>query len=460
MGSNVPASIFKAYDIRGIVGDTLNEEVVYNIGRAIGSEAHARQQKSIAVARDGRLSGGLFVAALTRGLRDAGRDVIDVGMVPTPLLYFATHHLDIGSGVMVTGSHNPSNYNGFKMVLGGETLAEEAIQGLRKRMEQDDYYEGDEGAYRALDIVPDYFACVLDDIRLTSQLKVVVDCGNGVAGVVAPQLLSRLGCDVIELFCDVDGNFPNHHPDPSQPENLQDMIAAVKACNADLGFAFDGDGDRLGVVDASGHVIWPDRQMMLYAADVLSRNPGAEIIYDIKCSNHLGRVIEAHGGKPLMWKTGHSLIKAKMKESGALLAGEMSGHIFFKERWYGFDDGIYTGARLLEILTTSDVVPKELFATLPEAFSTPELQVKMEEGEHHAFIKRFIAEVSFDDGEINTIDGMRVDFGDGWGLVRASNTTPCLVIRFEADSEDALNRIQDAFRKAMLGIRPGLTLPF
>jgi len=460
MGNQVSASIFKAYDIRGVVGDTLTEDVVYNIGRAIGSEAHARQQKTVAVARDGRLSGGLFVAALTRGLRDSGRDVIDVGMVPTPLLYFATHHLGIGSGVMVTGSHNPTNYNGFKMVLAGETLAEEAIQDLRRRVEQDDYFEGEEGAYRSLDIIPDYLACVLDDIKLPTQLKVVVDCGNGVAGVIAPQLLKKLGCDVIELFCEVDGNFPNHHPDPSQPKNLEDMIRAVKAYDADLGFAFDGDGDRLGVVDASGHVIWPDRQMMLYAIDVLSRNPGAEIIYDIKCSNHLGKVIEQHGGKPLMWKTGHSLIKAKMKETGALLAGEMSGHIFFKERWYGFDDGIYTGARLLEILTKSDVVPKDLFARLPEAFSTPELQVKMKEGAHHDFIKRFLAEVSFDDGEVNTIDGMRVDFGDGWGLVRASNTTPCLVIRFEADNEDALRRIQAMFKTEMLTIAPDLVIPF
>lgn len=460
MSSKVPASIFKAYDIRGIVGDTLSEDVVYKIGRAIGSEAHARQQKTVAVARDGRLSGALFVSALTRGLRDSGRDVIDIGMVPTPLLYFAAHYLDIGSGVMVTGSHNPSNYNGFKMMLGGETLAEEAIQGLRQRIEQDDFHEGDEGAYRSLDIIPDYLACVLDDIKLPSQLKVVVDCGNGVAGVIAPQLLRKLGCDVIELFCEVDGNFPNHHPDPSQPKNLQDMIKAVEAYNADLGFAFDGDGDRLGVVDATGHVIWPDRQMMLYAIDVLSRNPGAEIIYDIKCSSHLGKVIEAHGGKAQMWKTGHSLIKAKMKESGALLAGEMSGHIFFKERWYGFDDGIYTGARLLEILTTSDVVPKDLFASLPESCNTPELQVKMEEGEHHAFIRRFVAEVKFDDGKINTIDGMRVDFDDGWGLVRASNTTPCLVIRFEADSDDALKRIQGVFRSAMLGVDASLNLPF
>jgi len=460
MGNRVSASIFKAYDIRGVVGDTLTEDVVYNIGRAIGSEAHARQQKTVAVARDGRLSGGLFVAALTQGLRDSGRDVIDVGMVPTPLLYFATHHLGIDSGVMVTGSHNPVNYNGFKMVLAGETLAEEAIQGLRRRVEQGDYFEGEEGAYRSLDIIPDYLACVLNDIKLPTQLKVVVDCGNGVAGVIAPQLLKKLGCDVIELFCEVDGNFPNHHPDPSQPKNLEDMIHAVKAYNADLGFAFDGDGDRLGVVDASGHVIWPDRQMMLYAIDVLSRNPGAEIIYDIKCSNHLGKVIEQHGGKPLMWKTGHSLIKAKMKETGALLAGEMSGHIFFKERWYGFDDGIYTGARLLEILTKSELVPKDLFASLPEAFSTPELQVKMKEGSHHAFIKRFLAEVSFDDGVVNTIDGMRVDFGDGWGLVRASNTTPCLVIRFEADNEDALHRIQAMFKTEMLKIAPDLVIPF
>ncbi len=460
MSSHISAAIFKAYDIRGVVGDTLSDEVVYEIGRAIGSEAHARGQQTVAVARDGRLSGAAFVAALTQGLRDTGRDVIDLGMVPTPLLYFATHHLGIDSGVMVTGSHNPANYNGFKMVLAGETLAEEAIQGLRRRIEQGDYHEGDEGAYRALDIMPDYVARVVGDIKLVSSLKVVVDCGNGVAGMIAPALFRKLGCDVIELFCEVDGHFPNHHPDPSQPENLQDMIRAVKAYDADLGFAFDGDGDRLGVVDSSGHVIWPDRQMMLYAADVLARNPGAEIIYDIKCSNHLGKVIEAHGGKPLMWKTGHSLIKAKMKETGALLAGEMSGHIFFKERWYGFDDGLYTGARLLEILTASEQLPMEQFSALPEAYSTPELQVKMNEGEHHTFIKRFVAEANFEGGEINTIDGIRVDFGDGWGLVRASNTTPCLVIRFEADSEEVLKRIQNKFRQAILAIAPTLALPF
>lgn len=460
MARNISASIFKAYDIRGIVGDTLTDDTVYEIGRAIGSEAHTRNQQNVAVARDGRLSGGNFVAALTSGLRDSGRDVIDIGMVPTPLLYFATHHLNIGSGVMVTGSHNPSNYNGFKMVLGGETLAEEAIQGLRRRIEEDDYYNGGEGAYKSLDIIRDYINRVVVDIKLKHRLKVVVDCGNGVAGVVAPELLRRLGCDVIELYCDVDGTFPNHHPDPSQPKNLQDVIKAVAAYNADLGFAFDGDGDRLGVVDSSGHVIWPDRQMMLYAADVLSRHPGARIIYDIKCSSHLGRAIAEKGGKALMWKTGHSLIKAKMKASGALLAGEMSGHIFFKERWYGFDDGIYTGARLLEILAASALPPKELFATLPESHSTPELQVKMKEGEHHAFIKRFMEETTFDEGVVTTIDGMRVDFSDGWGLVRASNTTPCLVIRFEADSEDALKRIQTLFGDAMLKVDDSLNLPF
>ena len=454
-----PASIFKAYDIRGIVGETLTPEVVRHIGRAIGSAAAARGQQAVAVARDGRLSGPDFVAALSEGLQAAGRHVIDLGCVPTPLLYFATHVLDTRSGVMVTGSHNPPDYNGFKIVIDGETLSGEAIQDLRRRILAADYADG-AGSRSSLDILPRYLARVTEDVRPARPLKVVVDCGNGVAGGAAPRLLRELGCEVRELFCEGDGRFPNHHPDPSQTENLQDLIRAVGEGGADLGLAFDGDGDRLGVVDATGRIIWPDRQMMLYAADILDRHPGAEIIYDVKCSRHLHAVIEAHGGRPCMWKTGHSLIKAKMKADGALLAGEMSGHIFFKERWYGFDDALYTAARLLEILARDPRPPVEVFAALPDAVSTPELRVDMAEGEHFRFMERFAAEARFPDARVSTIDGIRADFADGWGLIRPSNTTPSLIIRFEADDEAALARIQQQFREAIAAVDPGLELPF
>ena len=457
----VAASIFKAYDIRGIVGQTLTEAVVEALGRAIGSEAHDRGLSAVAVARDGRLSGPGFLAALARGIRATGTDVIDIGLAPTPLLYYATHALGTGTGVMVTGSHNPPDYNGFKIMIGGETLSGEGIQRLRRRIEAGDFAAGGtEGGYRAVSIGEDYIRRVAGDIRLKRPLKLVVDCGNGVAGAIAPQLLRALGCQPVELFCEVDGRFPHHHPDPSQPENLEDLIRAVKEHEADLGLAFDGDGDRLGVIDGAGRVIWPDRQMMLYAADVLARNPGAEIIFDVKCSRHLARVIERHGGRPLMWRTGHSLIKAKMKESGAPLAGEMSGHIFFKERWYGFDDALYTAARLLEILSAQSRPPAEVFAELPDAVSTPELRVDFTEGAHHAFMEKFLAATRFPAAKLSTIDGLRADFPDGWGLVRASNTTPCLIIRFEADDVAALGRVQEKFRQALLAIDPALRLPF
>ena len=455
----VSPSIFKAYDIRGIVGETLTEAVVYEIGRAIASEAAARAQGSVIVARDGRLSGPDFVAALGRGIRDSGLDVIDLGMVPTPLLYFATHTLATRSGVMVTGSHNPPAYNGFKIVIDGETLSGDTIQSLRQRIEQQDYTRG-AGQYTTQDLLAAYIERISTDIHLARPLKLVVDCGNGVAGVVAPRLLAALGCQLSELFCEVDGNFPNHHPDPSQTENLQDLVQAVSNQGADLGLAFDGDGDRLGVVDANGTVIWPDRQMMLYATDILARHPGAEIIYDVKCSRHLGRVIAEQGGRPLMWKTGHSLIKAKMKESGALLAGEMSGHIFFKERWYGFDDALYTAARLLEILAADQRAPAQVFAALPDAVCTPELRVEMKEGEHFRFMEELCSQRLFSDAKVSTIDGIRAEFSDGWGLIRASNTTPSLIIRFEADTAEALQRIQKTFRTAILAIDPSLKLPF
>ncbi len=455
------ASIFKAYDIRGIVGQTLDEDIVYAIGRAIGSEARARGLSAVAVARDGRLSGPGFLAALSRGLRATGTDVIDIGLAPTPLLYYAAHTLGAGSGVMVTGSHNPPEYNGFKIMIGGETLAGDDIQRLRLRIESGDLIAGErEGGYRTHAIGADYIQRVAGDVSLKRPLKLVVDCGNGVAGAIAPDLLRALGCRPIELFCEVDGNFPNHHPDPSQPENLVDLIQAVREHKADLGLAFDGDGDRLGVIDGTGRVIWPDRQMMLYAIDVLGRNPGAEIIFDVKCSRHLARVIEEHGGRPLMWRTGHSLVKAKMKETGAPLAGEMSGHIFFKERWYGFDDALYTAARLLEILAGQPRPAAEVFAGLPDAVSTPELRVDFAEGMHHAFMERFLAATRFPGAKLSTIDGLRADFPDGWGLVRASNTTPCLIIRFEADDAAALGRVQEAFRRALFAIDPALVLPF
>ncbi|NOZ52189.1 MAG: phosphomannomutase/phosphoglucomutase [Gammaproteobacteria bacterium] len=441
----IEASIFKAYDIRGIVNETLTENAVYQIGLAIGSEANARGEQHIYVGRDGRLSGPTLIKALTQGLLDSGRDVTNIGMVPTPVLYFAAYHLGSGSGIMLTGSHNPPNYNGLKMVLGGETLAGEAIQMLRQRIENKNLDTG-AGSYKAEDVTSAYLDAVLNDVKLARPLKVAVDCGNGVAGSIAPQLLKGLGCEIIELFCDVDGNFPNHHPDPSQMENLQDLISAVIGQQADIGLAFDGDGDRLGVITPDGNIIWADRQMMLYAQDVLSRNPGGDIIFDIKCTTHLARIIKEAGGNPIMWKTGHSFIKAKLKESGALLAGEMSGHIFFKERWYGFDDALYTAARLLEILANDQRNATEIFDALPNSVNTPELKLDMEEGEHFKLIERMVANAQFGNAKITTIDGIRADFDDGFGLVRASNTTPCLVYRFESETQEGLERIKDQFR--------------
>ena len=456
----IDASIFKAYDIRGIVDKTLTENAVYQIGLAIGTEAKVRGQQHIYVGRDGRLSGPMLIKALTQGLLDSGRDVTDVGMVPTPLLYFAAYHLGTGSGIMLTGSHNPPDYNGLKMVLGGETLAGETIQALRQRIENKDTGTG-AGNYNTEDVVPAYLDAVLGDVKLDRKLKIVVDCGNGVAGSVAPQLFKGLGCDITELFCDVDGNFPNHHPDPSQTENLQDLISAVTREQADIGLAFDGDGDRLGVITPDGKIIWADRQMMLYAQDVLSRNPGGDIIFDIKCTTHLAHIIKEAGGNPIMWKTGHSFIKAKLRETGALLAGEMSGHIFFKERWYGFDDALYTAARLLEILAKDSRSATEIFAALPNSINTPELKLDMEEGEHFKLIERMVANAQFGNAKITTIDGIRADFDDGFGLVRASNTTPCLVFRFESETEEGLERIKDQFRVlAEAQATTPITLPF
>ncbi|PRP70256.1 phosphomannomutase/phosphoglucomutase [Chromobacterium amazonense] len=451
--------IFKAYDIRGIVGKTLTAAVAQQIGQAIGSEAKARKVKAIVIGRDGRLSGPELSESLAAGIRSAGVDVIDVGRVATPMLYFAAHQLGTLSGVMVTGSHNPPDYNGFKMMLGGDTLAGEDIQKLYQRIVDGNLAEG-EGSYRTEDIAEAYFERITSDIKLERPLNIVVDSGNGVAGAFAPLLYRRLGCKVRELFCDVDGNFPNHHPDPAKPENLKDVIEALQKTDAELGLAFDGDGDRLGVVTKDGNIIWPDRQLMLYAADVLERNPKAKVIFDVKSTRLLKPWIKKNGGVPVMARTGHSFIKAKIKETGALLAGEMSGHVFFKERWYGFDDGIYTGARLLEVLSRVED-PSELLNALPNAVSTPELNLKMaKEGENHSLIAKLQETAQFDGAEeVNTLDGLRVEYKDGFGLARASNTTPVIVLRFEADNEEALERIKGDFRR-VLATATDAKLPF
>ncbi len=456
---NLPADIFRAYDIRGVAGSELSPELVFQLGRAIGSEAAAQGEQSIIIARDGRTSSPDIAAELCRGLMASGRDVVDIGVVPTPVLYFATHFLGSDSGVMVTGSHNPPDYNGFKIVIAGDALTGEAIQGLKKRMESGSFTEG-KGSRQEQDLVPDYLGRITEDVQLSRPLKVAVDCGNGVAGVLAPALLQALGCEVVELFCEVNGNFPNHHPDPGKPENLQDLVAAVKSKQADIGIAFDGDGDRLGVVDSSGKIIWPDRLLILLAQDVLSRQPGVDIIYDIKSTRHLAGAILGSGGRPLMWKTGHSLIKAKLKESGAMLAGEMSGHIFFKERWYGFDDGVYAAARLLEILSTDARSSAEIFAEIPESPSTPELAMPLTESAKFALLKKLRAGGGIPGAKLITIDGIRAEFERGWGLIRPSNTTPSVIFRFEAEDETELQKIQQLFREQLLEIDPNLKIPF
>ena len=457
--ASVSKGLFRAYDIRGIVGKDLSEDVAEQIGHAIGSEAVDRGCQQIVVARDGRLSGPALQEAIQRGIMRSGADVIDIGAVPTGVLYFATHHLQTGCGVMVTGSHNPPDYNGFKIVLDGETLYGESITDLYDRIVSGRLGEG-QGEMQHADIVEDYIEAIAGDVQLEEPIKVVADAGNGIAGAIAPRLLEAVGCEVIPLHCEVDGNFPNHHPDPSVPENLKDLIAAVKEHEADIGVAFDGDGDRLGVVTPSGAIIYPDRLLMLLAMDVLSRNPGGTVIYDVKCTGKLAGIIVGHGGTPMMYKTGHSLIKARMKETGAVLGGEMSGHFFIQERWYGFDDGIYSAARLLEVLAFDPRSPGDVLEALPDGVSTPELKLAMNEGEHHAFMKKFAAEAKFEGARITDIDGIRADFPDGWGLVRPSNTTPILVLRFEADDEEALERIKELFRAQLLAQDPGLELPF
>jgi phosphomannomutase/phosphoglucomutase len=446
----IAPEIFKAYDIRGIVGRTLTPETVELIGHAIGSEAVARGQSRVVIGYDGRLSGPSLAAALAAGIRKSGIGVIDIGRVTTPMVYFAAHHLKTGSGVAVTGSHNPPDYNGLKMVLGGETLAGEAVQKLRLRIESGDLAHG----------AGDYIERIGGDVKLARPMKLVVDCGNGVPGAFAPALYRRLGCEVSELYCEVDGNFPNHHPDPSQPANLKDVQRALAQGKGEIGFAFDGDGDRLGVVTQRGNVIFPDRQLMLFAADVLKRQPGAQIIFDVKSTRNLAPWIRQHGGTPVLWKTGHSFIKKKLQESGAALAGEMSGHFFFRERWYGFDDALYAGARLLEILSR-EADPGAVLEALPDAVNTPELHLKLVEGENYTLIEKLGKTARFEGArEVITIDGLRVEYADGFGLARPSNTTPVVVLRFEADNAAALERIQGDFRRAILAVKPDAKLPF
>lgn len=449
--------IFRAYDIRGIVGQSLTDATVYHIGRAFAAAAAARNIREVVVAADGRLSGPSLKQILTQGLTDSGCQVLDIGYVPTPVLYFAAHQRDDQTGIMITGSHNPADYNGFKMMLGGETLSGDQIQDLARCIERQAYVDGT-GATQPLAIERAYSERILKDINLKRPMKVVLDCGNGIAGGIAPDLLEQLGCEVIPLFCEVDGTFPNHHPDPGKLKNLQDAIAAVKEHQADLGLAFDGDGDRVGVITPSGHVVYPDRVMMLFAEDVLSRNPGAEILFDVKCSRLLPQVIEQAGGKATMWKTGHSLIKRQMKACGALLAGEMSGHIFFKERWYGFDDGLYSAARLLEILSGRDEDADAIFSAYPEDISTPEINIEVREDNKFTLVEA-LQQVEFPGGSVSHIDGVRVDYADGWGLMRASNTTPVLVLRFEAENDAALSRIKHEFQSRLSAIDPGLLIP-
>ncbi|MCK7592538.1 phosphomannomutase/phosphoglucomutase [Pseudomarimonas salicorniae] len=456
----VDRSIFRAYDIRGVVGKSLDTGIAKLIGQAIGSTLREQGLREIVVGRDGRLSGPDLSKALIEGLRSTGCDVVDIGLAPTPVVYFASYQLGTGSCVAVTGSHNPPDYNGFKIVLGGETLSGDAITALYERISENRLHSDQPGGLQEQAMGRDYVDRISSDVQLERRMKVVVDCGNGVAGAVAPEVLEAIGAAADGLYCEVDGEFPNHHPDPSDPHNLADLITSVKRTGAELGLAFDGDGDRLGVVTRSGKIIYPDRVLMLFAQDVLSRNPGAAVIYDVKCTGHLSGQILRHGGSPIMWKTGHSLIKAKMRETAAELAGEMSGHFFFKERWYGFDDGIYAAARLLEILATDDRDPDEIFAELPDSVSTPELKVEMEEGEHYAFMERFREKARFEGAKVFTIDGVRADWSDGWGLVRCSNTTPCLVLRFDGDSEQALARIQETYREQLLAVDPKLKLPF
>lgn len=455
----IPKEIFKAYDIRGIVGKTLTTEIVEKIGQALGSEALARNQTDIVIGRDGRLSGPELADALAHGIQKSGVNVIDLGRVATPMAYFAAHQLGCHSAAMVTGSHNPPEYNGIKMVLADETLSNDAIQDLRSRIEASHFSQG-RGHYRQYDIADEYLRRISGDVTLARPMKIAIDAGNGVAGAFAPALYRALGCTVEELHCEVDGHFPNHHPDPSVPANLVDLADHLRNSDAEIGLAFDGDGDRLGVVTKDGRIIFPDRQLMLFADDVLSRNPGALVIYDIKSTRNLHAWISQRGGKPLMWKSGHSLIKAKMRETGALLAGEFSGHIFFKDRWYGFDDGLYAGARLLEYLSRQADIDATLHA-LPDSVCTPELHISMREGEAHQLITKLQQSAQFQGAlKVITLDGLRVEYADGFGLVRASNTTPSVVLRFEADDDKSMKYIQESMQSALKAAAPEREVSF
>ena len=456
----VDPGIFRAYDIRGIVGTSLSVEVAELIGLAIGSVMRDEDLTDIVVGRDGRLSGPDLAGGLIEGLRKAGRNVIDIGLAPTPVAYFGAYHLRAGSCVAVTGSHNPPDYNGFKIVVGGETLSGATITDLYTRISEGRLHSAERGGLTQREIAEDYVQRIAGDVQLARPLKVVVDAGNGVAGEIAPVLLEAIGAEVVPLYCDIDGTFPNHHPDPSEPDNLLDLASTVKRFEADLGLAFDGDGDRVGVVTNTGTIIYPDRLLMLFAKDVVSRNPGADIIFDVKCTRRLIALISGYGGRPVMWKTGHSLIKKKMKETGALLAGEMSGHVFFKERWFGFDDGIYSAARLLEILSQDQRDSEHVFSAFPSDISTPEINITVTEDSKFAIIEALQRDAQWGEGNITTLDGVRVDYPKGWGLVRASNTTPVLVLRFEADTEEELERIKTVFRNQLKAVDSSLPVPF
>lgn len=461
MAETISRSIFKAYDIRGIVDKTLTEEVCEKVGMALGTLAQKKNVSHICVGRDGRLSGPRLQAALMKGIRKAGVGVYDIGAVPTPVLYFSTVYLKTGSGVAVTGSHNPPDYNGLKMMLADETLYGPAIQHIYEMIVNNELYTAEkEGPYEQVDVVPAYMEKIFSDVKLSRPIKVVVDAGNGIAGPLAVDLLTRLGVEVQGLFTNVDGHFPNHHPDPSKLENLQDLKKALREGDAEIGIAYDGDGDRLGVVTKDGEVIFPDRQAMLFAGDILAHKPGAVIVHDVKCTRNIRPYVESRGGVCVMSRTGHSLIKAKMKEVNADFAGEMSGHIFFHDRWPGFDDGVYASTRLLEILTRSGDANAPLKA-LPNAVSTPELQIPTEEGENVKLVERLKENAKFDDAQdIITIDGIRVEWKDGFALARPSNTTPVVVLRFEADTPEALTRIQNRFKEEILKVAPGAKLPF
>lgn len=454
-----PSHIFRAYDIRGVVDVDLTDSIVHDIGMALGSLAQERGEKTLIVGRDGRLSGPKLGAALQAGIMASGCHVIDIGVVPTPLMYFATQTLGVHSGIMLTGSHNPANYNGIKMVMQDVALTEAEIQALYQRLKAKQVKTG-QGTRREHPIIQAYIDYVAGNVKLKRKLKVVLDSGNGVPGAVVPALFRALGCEVIELFCEVDGHFPNHHPDPTRPENLEDLIAAVKQHKADIGLGFDGDGDRLGVVDDRGQVLWADRQLMLYAQAVLAKHPGGKVIYDVKCSKNVASVVKKAGGEPIMTKTGHSFMKAKLRETKAVLAGELSGHICFNDHWFGFDDGLYTGARLLEIVANQPLAAHALFATVPDSVSTPEYHVMIADDRKFGYMDTLMKHAQFPGANVITIDGLRIEWPDAWGLVRASNTTPCLVLRFEADNEAALNRVRAVFKAFMLQYDASLKIPF